>query len=103
MLSRALWTTKDVSGMRVAPRRREHMLMLPRDSARCNILNILKQAAKWSSHFETGICREWADQWPIMHAGYQADISGVMAEHLCVVQPYMVSAFHDTNADVHIN
>ena len=68
--------------MRVAPRRREHMLMLPKNSARCNILNILKQAAKWSSHFETGICREWADQWPIMHAGYQADIIGGLAEHL---------------------
>ena len=29
------------------------MLMLPRDSARCNRLNNLKQAAKWSSHFES--------------------------------------------------
>ena len=27
-----------------------------------------------------GACREWADQWPIMHADYQADTIGVMAE-----------------------
>ena len=69
--------------MRVAPRRREHMLMLPRDSARCNRLNNLKQAAKWSSHFES---REHAESGrtsgPLCMQITKRDTIGVMAEHL---------------------
>ena len=71
--------------MQVAPRRREHMLMLPKNSARCNILNILKQAAKWSSHFETGVCREWADQWPTMQGA--ATHSDILYDILAELSP----------------
>ena len=39
-----------------------------RDSARCTDLNNLKQARSGSITSKQGACREWADQWPIMHA-----------------------------------
>ena len=62
------------------------MLMLPRDSARCNRFNILKQAAKWNIHFESRDMQR---------------VGGPVAQ--LALQSYMVSALHDTSADVHIN
>ena len=56
--------------------------MLPRNSERCNRLNSLKQAKGEAVTAKAGTCREWADYWPIMHLGYQADIIGGTAEHL---------------------
>ena len=69
-------------------------------SARCNTFNILKTGREVEHSLrKAGICREWADQWPCVHGCYQVDIIGVLAEHRCALQPYMVSALHDTNTD----